>query len=61
MIVARASLGVAASPRMRRLLSLAGLKADFGSPTKESFVVRTEVACAALAAWNARSEAACAA
>ena len=37
---------------------LADLTVDFGFPTKEAFVLRTEAACAALAAWDARSEAA---
>ena len=37
------------------------LKTDFGSSTREAFVLRTEAAFAALAAWEACSEAAWAA
>ena len=39
----------------------ADLKRYFGSPTKEAFVLRTDVAFAAMGAWDARSEGAWAA
>ena len=42
----------------RGSLSFWFLIADFGFPTKEAFVLRTDAAFAALAAWEARSEAA---